>query len=124
MRSAFSSRQPVLLQEVPLENASDYVYLGRLLNMENDIKAEIAKRGRAGWAAYNSIKNVLEDTKDQKLRADLFNSTVLPTLCYASETWPSTKIAETQLRSTQISIERARAVPATTERAPSAQLRC
>ncbi|EPB72036.1 hypothetical protein ANCCEY_08866 [Ancylostoma ceylanicum] len=47
MRSAFSSRQPVLLQEVPLENASDYVYLGRLLNMENDIKAEIAKRGRA-----------------------------------------------------------------------------
>ncbi|EYC31508.1 hypothetical protein Y032_0004g2192 [Ancylostoma ceylanicum] len=86
MRSAFSSQQPVLLQGVPLEDVSEYVYLGRLLNMENDIKAKIARRGRAGWAAYNSIKSVLEDTKDQKLRADLFNSTVLPALCYASET--------------------------------------
>ncbi|EYC34231.1 hypothetical protein Y032_0001g315 [Ancylostoma ceylanicum] len=106
MRSAFSSLQPVLLQGVPLEDVSEYVYLGRLLNMENDIKPEIAMRERAGWAAYYSIKSVLEDTKDRKLRADLFNSTVLSALCYASETWALTKIAETQLRSTQISLER------------------
>ncbi|EYC05138.1 hypothetical protein Y032_0084g1798 [Ancylostoma ceylanicum] len=106
MRSAFSSRQPVILQGVPLEDVSEYVYLSRLLNMENDIKPEIARRGRSGWAAYNSIKSVLEDTKDQKLRADLFNLTVLPALCYTSVTWALTKIAETQLRSTQISIER------------------
>ncbi|EYC26908.1 hypothetical protein Y032_0009g420 [Ancylostoma ceylanicum] len=104
MRSAFSSPQPVLLRDVSLEEVSEYVYLGRLLNMENDIKPEIARRGRAGWAAYNSIKSVR--TKDQKLRADFFNSTVLPALCYASEKWALTKIAEIQLRSTQISIER------------------
>ncbi|EYC00990.1 hypothetical protein Y032_0111g235 [Ancylostoma ceylanicum] len=85
-RGAFSSRQPVLFHGVLLEDVSEYVYLGRLLNMENDIKPEIERRGRAGWAAYNSIKSVLEDTKDQKLRADLFNSTVLPALCYANET--------------------------------------
>ncbi|EYC17831.1 hypothetical protein Y032_0029g1894 [Ancylostoma ceylanicum] len=85
MRSAFSSRQPVLLQGVPLEDVREYVYLGRLLNMEYKIKPKIARRGRAGWAAYNSIKSVLEDTKGQKLRADLFNSTVLPALCYASK---------------------------------------
>ncbi|EYC14814.1 hypothetical protein Y032_0039g21 [Ancylostoma ceylanicum] len=56
MRSAFSSRQPVFLQGVPLEDGSEYVYPGRLLNMKNDIKPEIARRGRAGWAAYNSMK--------------------------------------------------------------------
>ncbi|EYC04151.1 hypothetical protein Y032_0089g2248 [Ancylostoma ceylanicum] len=106
MRSALSSLQPVLLQGGPLEDVSEYVYLGRLLNMENDIKREIARRGRAGWAAYNSVISVLEDTKDQKLREDLFNSTVPPALCYASETWALTKVAETQLRATQISIER------------------
>ncbi|EPB69071.1 hypothetical protein ANCCEY_11840 [Ancylostoma ceylanicum] len=55
MRSALSSLQPVLLQGGPLEDVSEYVYLGRLLNMENDIKREIARRGRAGWAAYNSV---------------------------------------------------------------------
>ncbi|EPB80082.1 hypothetical protein ANCCEY_00770 [Ancylostoma ceylanicum] len=51
MRSAFSSPQPVLLQGVPLEDVSEYVYLGRLLNMDNDIKPEIARRVRAGWSA-------------------------------------------------------------------------
>ncbi|EPB74532.1 hypothetical protein ANCCEY_06389 [Ancylostoma ceylanicum] len=58
MRSAFSSQQPLLLQGVLLEDVSEYVCLGRLLNMENDIKPEIARRGTAGWAAYNSIKSV------------------------------------------------------------------
>ncbi|EYC13753.1 hypothetical protein Y032_0042g502 [Ancylostoma ceylanicum] len=106
MRSAFPGQQPVFLQGVPFEDVNEYVYLGRLLNMEDDIKPEIARRGRAGWAAYNSIISLLDDTKDQKLRTDLFNSTVLPALCYASETWALTKIIETQLRSTQISIER------------------
>ncbi|EYB94849.1 hypothetical protein Y032_0167g94 [Ancylostoma ceylanicum] len=106
MQSVFSSRQPVLLEGVPLKDVSEYVYLGRLLNMEDDIKPEIASRGRAGWAAYNPIKSVLENTKDLKLLADLSNSTVLPALCHASETWALTEIAEIQLRSTQISIER------------------
>ncbi|EYC14563.1 hypothetical protein Y032_0040g278 [Ancylostoma ceylanicum] len=106
MRSASSSQQPVLLQCVHLEDVNRYVYLGRLLNMENDTRTEIARRGRADWAAYNSTKSVLEDTKNLKLRADFLNLTVLPALCYASETWALTKIAETQLHSTQISIER------------------
>ncbi|EYC01842.1 hypothetical protein Y032_0104g3631 [Ancylostoma ceylanicum] len=91
---------------VPLEDVNEYVYLGRLLNMENDVKPEIARRGRAGRAAYNSIKSILEDTKYQKLHADLFNSTVLLAVCYASATWALTKIAVTQLCLTQISIER------------------
>ncbi|EPB66881.1 hypothetical protein ANCCEY_14030 [Ancylostoma ceylanicum] len=57
MRSAFSSPQPVLLQDVLLEDVSENVYLDRLLDTENDIKPEIARRGRAGWATYNSIKS-------------------------------------------------------------------
>ncbi|EPB74399.1 hypothetical protein ANCCEY_06520 [Ancylostoma ceylanicum] len=44
MRSAFSSPHPVLLQGVPLDDVPEYVYLGRLHNMENDIKPEIARR--------------------------------------------------------------------------------
>ncbi|EYC21385.1 hypothetical protein Y032_0019g3788 [Ancylostoma ceylanicum] len=31
---------------------------------------------------------------------------MLPALCYTSELWALTKVAETQLRATQISIER------------------
>ncbi|EPB72197.1 hypothetical protein ANCCEY_08709 [Ancylostoma ceylanicum] len=31
------SQQPIILQGVPLEDVSEYVYLGRLLDMKNDI---------------------------------------------------------------------------------------
>ncbi|EPB77701.1 hypothetical protein ANCCEY_03205 [Ancylostoma ceylanicum] len=63
MRSAFSSQQSALLQGVPLEDGSECVYPGRLINMENDIKPEIARRGRAGWAAYNSIRRLAQSSR-------------------------------------------------------------
>ncbi|XGW03556.1 hypothetical protein V3C99_015048 [Haemonchus contortus] len=64
------------------------------------------RRKKAGWAAYNSISNVIEHTRDDELRATLFNSTVLPALSYASETWSLTKNLENQLRRMQMSLER------------------
>ncbi|WKX94327.1 hypothetical protein Q1695_011520 [Nippostrongylus brasiliensis] len=106
LRNSFCSLEPVLLQGVALEDVKEYVYLGRLVNMKNDLKPEIERRKRAGWAAYNSIRTVLERASNSKLRADLFNSTVLPALCYACETWSLTRKAEDQLRRVQISIER------------------
>ncbi|WKY01105.1 hypothetical protein Q1695_015254 [Nippostrongylus brasiliensis] len=106
LRNSFCSLEPVLLQGVALEDVKEYVYLGRLVNMKNDLKPEIERRKRAGWAAYNSIRTVLERASNSKLRADLFNSTVLPALCYACETWSLTRTAEDQLRRVQISIER------------------
>ncbi|VDL68855.1 unnamed protein product, partial [Nippostrongylus brasiliensis] len=105
LRNSFCSLEPVLLQGVALEDVKEYVYLGRLVNMKNDLKPEIERRKRAGWAAYNSIRTVLERVSNSKLRADLFNSTVLPALCYACETWALTRKAEDELRRVQISIE-------------------
>ncbi|WKY14659.1 hypothetical protein Q1695_000299 [Nippostrongylus brasiliensis] len=96
LRNSFCSLEPVLLQGVALEDVKEYVYLGRLVNMKNDLKPEIERRKRAGWAAYNSIRTVLERASNSKLRADLFNSTVLPALCYACETWSLTRKAEDQ----------------------------
>ncbi|KAE9415540.1 hypothetical protein Angca_009975, partial [Angiostrongylus cantonensis] len=42
---------------------------------------------RATWGAFNSIEDVVKRTKNTRLRAHLFDSTVLPALTYASETW-------------------------------------
>ncbi|KAE9415637.1 hypothetical protein Angca_007753, partial [Angiostrongylus cantonensis] len=42
---------------------------------------------RAAWRAFKSIEDVVKRTKNTKLRAHLFGSTVLPALTYASETW-------------------------------------
>ncbi|PIO60820.1 hypothetical protein TELCIR_17675 [Teladorsagia circumcincta] len=74
---------------VPSKEVGEYVYLGRLLNMKNDLKNEIVKRMRAGWIAYKLIKCVIENLKNDRLRANLFNSTketsLLPALVYEDE---------------------------------------
>ncbi|PIO71408.1 hypothetical protein TELCIR_06698 [Teladorsagia circumcincta] len=38
-----------------------------------------------------SIKEAAQLISDKKIRVDLFNSMVLPALCYASETWAENK---------------------------------
>ncbi|KAE9419748.1 hypothetical protein Angca_004130, partial [Angiostrongylus cantonensis] len=42
---------------------------------------------RAAWGAFKSIEDIVKRTKNTRLRAHLFDSTVLPALTYASETW-------------------------------------
>uniref|UniRef100_A0A7I4Y9D3 VWFA domain-containing protein n=1 Tax=Haemonchus contortus TaxID=6289 RepID=A0A7I4Y9D3_HAECO len=74
--------------------------------MRNDLSGGLARRRKAGWAAFNSIRSVLEETRDCKLRVGLFNSTVLPAHSYAGETRAVTKSLERHLMSTQVSIER------------------
>ncbi|KAE9421507.1 hypothetical protein Angca_004780, partial [Angiostrongylus cantonensis] len=39
------------------------------------------------WGAFKGIEDVVKRTKNTRLRAHLFDSTVLPALTYASETW-------------------------------------
>ncbi|KAE9419006.1 hypothetical protein Angca_005136, partial [Angiostrongylus cantonensis] len=41
---------------------------------------------RAAWGAFKSIENVVKTTKNTRLRAHFFDSTVPPALTYASET--------------------------------------
>ncbi|KAE9413714.1 hypothetical protein Angca_009398, partial [Angiostrongylus cantonensis] len=41
---------------------------------------------RAAWGAFKSIEDVVKRAKNTRLRAHLFDSTVLPALTYASET--------------------------------------
>uniref|UniRef100_A0A7I4YFG4 Reverse transcriptase domain-containing protein n=1 Tax=Haemonchus contortus TaxID=6289 RepID=A0A7I4YFG4_HAECO len=67
MRNEYSDRNTVNLQGEPLEDVDEYVYLGRLPNMKNDLKSELMRGKKAGWAAYNSIRNVIEHTRDDEL---------------------------------------------------------
>ncbi|EPB75810.1 hypothetical protein ANCCEY_05104 [Ancylostoma ceylanicum] len=46
MRSPFSSQQPV---RCTLRRRDEHVYLGRLLDMENNFKPEFARRRRAAY---------------------------------------------------------------------------
>ncbi|KIH54706.1 hypothetical protein ANCDUO_15145 [Ancylostoma duodenale] len=74
--------------------------------MANGSKPDIIRWRRAVWASYNTIKPVVFGFKNKKLRTELFDSTVIPTLCYGTETWTLTKIMEAQVKTTHSLTER------------------
>ncbi|EYC36176.1 hypothetical protein Y032_0926g3069 [Ancylostoma ceylanicum] len=78
--------------------------IGPLIN-DAAVKKTIRTR-RPAWAAYNTVNLAVSEIKNQKLRAELFNSTAIPALCYESKTWTLTKAMEAQHKTTQASIER------------------
>ncbi|KAE9418007.1 hypothetical protein Angca_007415, partial [Angiostrongylus cantonensis] len=61
---------------------------------------------RATWGAFKSIEDVVKRTKSTRLRAHLFDSTVLPALTYASETWSLRKRDERSLSVIERAVER------------------
>ncbi|WKY07549.1 hypothetical protein Q1695_007202 [Nippostrongylus brasiliensis] len=90
MKNTWCDEGHIVLDGSPIAETKSYVYLGRSMNMDNDMKEELIRRRRAAWSAYGSLKEATDQLQDADLRAHLFGSTVLPALCYAAETWPDT----------------------------------
>ncbi|KAE9421586.1 hypothetical protein Angca_004736, partial [Angiostrongylus cantonensis] len=61
---------------------------------------------RAAWGAFKSMEDVVKRTKNTRLRAHLFDSTILPALTYASETWSLRKQDERSLSVIECAVER------------------
>ncbi|KAE9420920.1 hypothetical protein Angca_009585, partial [Angiostrongylus cantonensis] len=61
---------------------------------------------RAACGAFKSIEDVVKRTKNTRLRAHLFDLTVLPALTYASETWSLRKQDERSLSVIERAVER------------------
>ncbi|KAF8386911.1 hypothetical protein PRIPAC_76053 [Pristionchus pacificus] len=99
MRNEWCAGPGISLGGDPLEETDAYVYLGRELRSDSTVHTELMRRKRAAWAAYGSIREVTRQLQDPKLRSSLFDSHVLPALCYAAETWPLTKSTSAGSRS-------------------------
>ncbi|KAE9412742.1 hypothetical protein Angca_007930, partial [Angiostrongylus cantonensis] len=61
---------------------------------------------RAAWGAFKSIEDVVKRTKNTRLRVHFFDSTVLPALTYASETWSLRTQDERSLSVIERAVER------------------
>uniref|UniRef100_A0A8R1IA27 Reverse transcriptase domain-containing protein n=1 Tax=Caenorhabditis japonica TaxID=281687 RepID=A0A8R1IA27_CAEJA len=87
MRNKFASKSPVNVTHnnatTCIEEVNEYVYLGRLLNHNNELEPELHRRRRAAWAAFNNIKNTTDALSCPRIRAQLFDSIVFPALTYA-----------------------------------------
>ncbi|KAK6736847.1 hypothetical protein RB195_019502 [Necator americanus] len=106
MRNGWVPDAPITLNEMNISECTSYLYLGRELNMMNDLTSDLGRRRRATWGAYKSIEDVVKKTRNTRLRADLFSTTALPALTYASETWASRKQEENAVSVIERAIER------------------
>ncbi|CAI5455831.1 unnamed protein product [Caenorhabditis angaria] len=106
MRNRFALTRPIEIGNKTIENVDEYIYLGRQLNPQNELLPEIHRRRRAGWAAFKSIEKATDAITCQKTKANLFDQTVLPALCYGSEAWTLTKKNSEALRISHAALER------------------
>uniref|UniRef100_A0A8R1E941 Reverse transcriptase domain-containing protein n=1 Tax=Caenorhabditis japonica TaxID=281687 RepID=A0A8R1E941_CAEJA len=110
MRNTFASQSPVnvTLNNVTtcIEEVNEYVYLGRLLNHNNELEPELHRRRRAAWAAFNNIKNTTDALSYPRIRAQIFDSIVLPALTYGSEVWTFTQALSERVRVNHAALER------------------
>ncbi|EPB77452.1 hypothetical protein ANCCEY_03435 [Ancylostoma ceylanicum] len=74
MRNGWVPNASFSLKGTTISECSSYVYLGREVNMMNDLAPELGRRKRAAWGAYKSIEDVVKKTKNTRLRAHLFNT--------------------------------------------------
>ncbi|KAH7699433.1 protein F43G9.7 [Aphelenchoides avenae] len=102
----FESKQTLTLEGEAIKRVRKYVYLGQELTEGHTLDGEITRRQKAAWQSYNTIKDAIKNVTDVKLRANLFNTTILPALLYGCETWAPTKSQENRIAVTQRSIER------------------
>ncbi|WKY10286.1 hypothetical protein Q1695_002549 [Nippostrongylus brasiliensis] len=100
MKNSWCDGGPIELDGSPIAETKSYIRLGRSTNMDNDTKEELIRRRRAAWSTYGSLKKAIDQLHDADLRAHLFDSTVLPALCYAAETWPDMPVTAKSLQVT------------------------
>ncbi|VDM60253.1 unnamed protein product [Angiostrongylus costaricensis] len=106
LRNGLVSYAAFTLKSTSISECSSYIYLGREIKMTNDIALELSRRKRAAWGAFRSIEDVVKRTKNTRLRGHIFDSTVLPALTYALETWSLRKQDERSLSVIELAFER------------------
>ncbi|KAK6757222.1 hypothetical protein RB195_015197 [Necator americanus] len=73
---------------------------------EHGKKEELSRKTRAAWATSAAVREATDQLTDQDLRAHLFDSTVLPALYYAVETWADSAATSRKLLTTHRALER------------------
>ena len=107
MRNTQCAQGSITANETEIEEVTEYVYLGQQVQSNNVSSGEWTRRRQAAWIAFNKNRTVLTDANlPMEIRANLFNTTVLPAMLYASETWSTTKSEEEKLAVTQRAMER------------------
>ncbi|VDM64587.1 unnamed protein product [Angiostrongylus costaricensis] len=107
MKNELVSHAPFTLNGTNFSECSIDIYLGREINVLNDLTPELSRIKQSAWKAFKSIEDVVKRTRNTQLHARVYDSTVLPALTYASETWSLSKQDERSLDVNERTVKRA-----------------
>ncbi|XGW32232.1 hypothetical protein V3C99_010429 [Haemonchus contortus] len=71
---------PFTLNGTNISDCFSYVYLGREVNMVNDLALKLVRRESAAWGASENIEGVMKKTEIIRLRAHLFDTAAFTAL--------------------------------------------
>jgi len=107
MMSSEEDATPIQLRGRDIKVVDQFVYLGRLLSIPMNLKAEINRRIRAGWLVFSKFKKFLTAPRvPMKWKRKLFNLCILPAMLYGCEAWTPTQVDLQQLAVAQRKMER------------------
>ncbi|EYB98194.1 hypothetical protein Y032_0133g1759 [Ancylostoma ceylanicum] len=86
MVNQWSDNGTIQLDGIPLQKVDSFVYLGREINMMNDLTTEIGRKKKNSMGRYGHNLRITSQIKDTNRRDHIFDSTVLPALCCGTET--------------------------------------
>ena len=96
---------PIHVNNVLIENAQGYVYLGQHYSLkEKNQDKEIQRRIIAGWTTYAKHRDIFKSNLAICLKRQVYNSCVLPAMIYGAETLTLTKQPHNKLAVAQTKI--------------------
>ncbi|KAI8434265.1 hypothetical protein MSG28_012359 [Choristoneura fumiferana] len=102
-----STRNQISIDNVPLDYVDSYIYLGKQISFQkqsNDV--EIERRIKGTWKKYWSLKEIFKSQMPMKIKKQVMDSCLLPSLTYACQTWKFTRRVKNKITSCQRSMER------------------
>uniref|UniRef100_A0A8R1DF31 Reverse transcriptase domain-containing protein n=1 Tax=Caenorhabditis japonica TaxID=281687 RepID=A0A8R1DF31_CAEJA len=88
LMNKYVTRSDITILNTRIEFSQKVEYLGRTFADDGSLTEEVARRIRAGWAAFNAIRREVLQSP-QKIRNRLLTTTVIPAMTYGCETWTS-----------------------------------
>jgi hypothetical protein len=91
----------------PIGNVDEYVYLGQIISFSDQMTKEIDKRIANDWKKYWSLREIMKSTKlGIAIKRKTFDTCILPYLTYGCETWALTQQHREKLAKCQYLMER------------------
>uniref|UniRef100_A0A8R1ECP4 Reverse transcriptase domain-containing protein n=1 Tax=Caenorhabditis japonica TaxID=281687 RepID=A0A8R1ECP4_CAEJA len=88
LMNKYVTRSNITILKTRIEISQKVKYLGRTFADDESLTEEVARRIRAGWAAFNAIRREVLQSP-QNIRNRLLTTTVIPAMTYGCETWTS-----------------------------------